>query len=89
MAKGALAERRQIDDELLREILPEDERHWLCPHCEMEVQLTKDRVTDCISAHPAIILRETHYWRCPGCNAVAVRETSDRVEQIEYITGNL
>ena len=89
MVKGALAERRQTVDENLREIFPEDERDWLCLRCEMEVRLTKDRVTDCIIAHPAIILRETHYWRCPVCNAVAARESSDRVEPIEYITGNV
>ena len=89
MEKGALAERRQTDDEALREIFPDDEREWLCPQCEMEVRLTKDRVTDCIIAHPAIILRETLYWRCPVCNAVAACESLDHVEPIEYITSKV
>ena len=89
MVKRALAERKQTDDERLRKIFPDDERDWLCLRCEMEVRLTKDRVTDCIIDHPAIILRETLYWRCPVCNAAAARESSDRVEPIEYITGNV
>ena len=85
MAKEALSELSPNVDEILRSIFPEVEREWQCPHCEMEVLLTKDRVTDCIIEHPAIIVRETQYWRCPACNAVASQESLDYVEPIEYI----
>ena len=48
----------------------------------------KDRVTDCIIEHPAIIVRETQFWRCPACHAVAGHESWDCVESIEYILSN-
>lgn len=89
MAKGALTELARLDDEILRTILPDEQQTWLCPHCETEVNLTQDRVMDHFIEHPAIILRETHYWRCPNCNAVAGQETFDHVEPIEYISSNV
>ena len=89
MAKGALTERARFDDEVLRTILPDERQAWLCPHCETEVNLTLDRVMDHFIEHPATILRETCYWRCPLCNAVAGQETWDHVEPIEYISSNV
>jgi len=88
MANGALTELVRLDDEILRTALPDERQMWLCPHCETEVNLTKDRVMDHFIEHPAIILRETYYWRCPLCNAVAGQETVDRVEPIAYISSN-
>lgn len=88
MAKGALTEPARLDDQILRTILADERQMWLCPHCETEVNLTKDRVMEHIIQHPAVILRETHYWRCPDCNAVADRETIEHVEPIEYILSN-
>lgn len=86
MAKGALAEIAQTDDEFPREILEGERQTWLCPRCEIEVELTKDRVIEHIVEHPTTILRETCYWRCPACNAAAGRETLDHVEPIAYIS---
>ena len=88
MVQGALTERTRADDEILRAILPDEPQTWLCPHCETEVELTKDRVIDHIIEHPAAILRETCYWRCPLCNAVAGQESIDYAEAIEYISSN-
>lgn len=89
MAEGALTELARFDDESLRTILPDERQTWLCPHCETEVNLTLDRVMDHFIEHPATILRETCYWRCPLCNAVACYETLDHVEPIEYISSNV
>ena len=88
MAQGALTESTRTENEILRAILPDDQQTWLCPHCETEVELTKDRVIDHIVEHPAAILRETCYWRCPLCNAAAAQESCDYVEAIEYISSN-
>lgn len=88
MAKGALTELARFDDDILRTKLAVEQQSWLCPHCEIGVNLTKDRVMDHFIEHPAIILRETHYWRCPICNTVAGRETLDLIELIEYISSN-
>ncbi len=88
MAKLALSESAEAGDEILRTILPDEQRTWLCPHCELEVQLTKDRVIDCIIDHPTIIVRKTHYWRCSVCNAVAGQESLRRAEAIEYISSS-
>ena len=88
MAELALSESKEAGDEILRTILPDEQRMWLCPHCELEVQLTKDRVKDCIIDHPTIVVRETHYWRCPVCNAVASQESMRRAEAIEYISSS-
>ena len=88
MTKGALTKRAQFDAEILRTILPDEQQTWLCPHCEIEVELTRDRVIDHIIEHPATILRETCYWRCPLCNAVAGQDSLDYVEPIEYISSN-
>lgn len=89
MAKGALTELAQFDAESLRTILPDEQQTWLCPHCETEVNLTRDRVMDHFIEHPATILRETCYWRCPLCNAVAGQETLDHVKPIAYISSNV
>ena len=89
MAKGALTELARLDDEILRTVLPDERQTWLCPHCETEVNLTLDRVMDHFIEHPATILRETCYWRCPLCNAVAGQETWEHVEPIEYISSNV
>ena len=88
MVKGAIAEPARFDDESLRTILPDEERSWRCPNCETEVILTMDRVIEHHSEHPATVLRETQYWRCPICNEAAGWEIMDRVEPIEYITSN-
>ena len=89
MARVVLAERAETGDDSLRTILPADERDRSCPHCETDVRLTMDRVIDCIIDHPALIVRETQYWRCPVCNAVTGQESTDYVEPIEYISGSV
>ncbi len=88
MAQETITESTRADNGILRAILPDDPQTWLCPHCETEVELTKDRVFDHIIEHPATILRETCYWRCPLCNAVAGQESWEFVEAIEYISSN-
>ena len=89
MAKGALTEPARLEDESLGTILRDEQRTWLCPHCETEVNLTRDRVRDHFIEHPATILRETCYWRCPLCNAVAGQASWDHVEPIEYISSHV
>lgn len=88
MAQEAFTEIAWTDDDILRAILPDEQWTWLCPYCEREVELTRDRVVDHIIEHPATILRETCYWRCPLCNAVAGQDSLDYVEPIEYISSN-
>ncbi len=50
------------------------------------LSVTKDRVIDCIIDHPTIVVRETHYWCCPVCNAVAGQESMRCAEAIEQIS---
>ena len=52
------------------------------------LSVTKDRVIDCIIDHPTIVVRETHYWRCPVCNAVAGQESMRCAEAIEQISSS-
>ena len=52
------------------------------------LSVTKDRVIDCIIDHPTIVVRETHYWCCPVCNAVAGQESLRCAEPIEYISSS-
>ena len=68
-----------------QQALPDDRCGWQCPHCAAAVELSQDRVRDCIMRHPKIIVRETQYWRCPVCHAVAYREISEHAEHIAYI----
>lgn len=88
MAKETRAARRQTGDEFLRSLFPEEAKEHKCPQCKAEVQLTRDRVIDCIIDHPAVIVRETQFWRCPLCNEVAGQESLDLVEPIEYISSS-
>lgn len=88
MAKATVAAPRESAKARTRQAPDAGRRRWLCPHCALDVYLIQDRVRDCIVRHPKIIVRETQYWRCPVCHAVADCEFVDHAEHIEYIASD-